>query len=157
MGGACWLRPWVAGQEEGPQGECSKDGVRWPPASRTPGSVLEIAALRPHPSPTGPQLNVKQAPTENTDHGMWLALLLECWPTSFLPQGQDNITACTLGAGARTVGNVSQGDFRGDGSVPGVPRPPHVERSARGAPQMAPRPASPARRVSFPQGVRGPF
>lgn len=59
VGGACWLWPWVAGQEEGSQGDCSKDRVRWSPASRTPGSVLEIAALRPHPSPTGPQLSVK--------------------------------------------------------------------------------------------------
>lgn len=51
------------------------------------------------------------------------------------------------------MGNVSQEDFRGDGSVPGAPRPPHVERSARGPhrwhPDLPPRPRGcPSRRVS---------
>lgn len=68
QGRAFWLRPWVSGQEEGPQ-----EGAGWPLASKSPGRFLEGAALRLCPGPMGPQPSVRQAPRENTDHGVCLA------------------------------------------------------------------------------------
>lgn len=83
-GGTCWLWPWVCGQEEGPPGDGSKDRARW-------GSVS--AEVRPRPSPTGPQLSVKLAPTENPVHGVRLVSLLERCLPSLLPQDNNTFGA----------------------------------------------------------------